>query len=402
MDMYHLTMYGSFTDAHIALKGYLNCNIRKLRLSNNTSIATPSAFRLLSYDGDMYGTTLAIEDIYVSGHLNVAAGGITSVVKADPASGRGVHFIHPIFESINGIAFDIAKGNQVIVEKPYIENCPNSNANIPVFELGVTGAAAPNNAYDTATYLGIYGVGEEVIQYSQGAATLTRFINADVALAIDLFDIRLTRCITLVTGTNSTQQLKLRNVVSASVTTVTSGMTGYKVFDLGGNVFQFATLPETNGSGVDGVRDTLPATLLRHTALYASSDVGTEGRMAWYDKVNARWNSFRVKQGTAPTSRTWVRGDAVDNAFPSAGGATAWSCTASGTAGSATWQVAGQAGAAKGNTAARPTKTTMGLAAGASDLLWSGTMYLDTTLAAAGKPIWWSGSAWVDATGTAV
>lgn len=401
-DVTHLEIWGAWTDAPICLKGYMNARFHRIRILNTTTTETAAAVRLLSWGGEHYGTTLTLSEFYVSGQLAPGNGGIANVVKADPASGRGIRVERPVLESINGIAFNVGKGNQVVVQSPYVENTPNSNSSIPMFEVGVTGAATPNDAYDTATSLGIYGTGEEQIQYSQGAATLTRLVNADVAQAVDIFNIRLTRCLTLISGTNATQQVRLSNVVSSSVTTVTSGLTPYKVFDLGGNVFASATLSQTVGAGTDATRDGIPASLLSHRAIYASSDVGTEGRMSWYDKVNNRWSSFRTKLGIAPTVRTWTRGDVVDNAYPSIGGPAGWACTATGTGGAATWQIAGQAGVAKGTTASRPTKTTMGLAAGAADTEWAGTMYLDTTLAAAGKPIWWTGAAWVDSTGSVV
>lgn len=65
----------------------------------------------------------------------------------------------------------------------------------------------------------------------------------------------------------------------------------------------------------------------------------------------------------------------------------------------AVWFGVGQAGAIKGTTANRPTKTELGVPTNAG---FSGYLYFDTTLDADGKPIWWTGTDWVDATGAVV
>jgi len=395
----NIQMAGGFTGACMAFQGTLNTFVSGARFINSTAIETPSAIRLLSGGGDIYGTTLTIKDCYVSGRLSPGAGGFSNVCFAEPAAGKEIVFDTTVYESINGIAFNICKGNQVIVKAPYCENVPNSDANIPMFEVGVTGGASPNNTYDSATSLVIEGEGGVLMQYSQGAATLTRLINADVAQYVEIRNAQIDRCLTLITGTNNTQQFRFGNLKSSSVTTVYSGLTNYKVFDQGGNVLAAAASFISHTSGSDAVRQSLPLGLYNNIDFYMSSDAGTEGRMSWFNKATGVFNSFRVKNGAAPTVRSWKRGDVVDNAFPSIGGAAGWSCTATGDAGTATFQMTGQSGVARGNTAARPTKTTMGVA---TDAAWAGAMFFDTTLATNGMPIWWTGLVWVKADGTVV
>lgn len=393
----NLQFAGGFAGAAIAVQGSLNSRFTNVRVLNSTSIEVPCAIRLLSSGTDIYSTTLTFENFYVSGKLTPGSGGIASVFIADPAGGKQIVFDNIVYESINGIAFNIGKGNQVIIHSPYCENVPNSDSNIPMFEVGVTGAGSPNNAYDTATSLVIDGNGSILMQYSQGSATLTKLINADVAQYVEIRNLQLDRVIQLISGTNNTQQFRMENLKSSSITTVYSGLTDYKVFDLGGNVFSSATMSASHRAGVNATRQSLPLTLFSHADLYFESDVGTEGRAAWLNKSGSVFNSFRVKNGIAPANRSWIRGDVVDNAFPAIGGAAGWSCTASGSPG--TWIISGQTGAAKGNTASRPTKTTFQVV---NDADWAGALYFDTTLAAGGKPIWWTGTAWVDATGTVV
>ena len=217
-------------------------------------------------------------------------------------------------------------------------------------------------------------------------------------LQLAVFDIQLTRVIKLISGTNNTQRFKFRDIKGSGVTTIQSGLTPVKIHDDGGNFFSTTNLAASARMLTDAERDSGGAQYM-NTDIAISSDAGTEGSARWFDKANNRWITFRTKSGVAPTLRTWIRGDVVDNAFPSIGGPTGWSCTASGTGGAATWQICGQSGAAKGNTAGRPTKTTFQVALDAG---WAGAMYFDTTLAANGKPIWWNGAAWVDAAGTVV
>lgn len=391
----NLQFSGGFTGAMIAVQGPLNSKFSNLRLINGTTTEVPAAIRLLSGGvaggaADIYGTTLTFEDLYVSGKLAPGSGGIASVFIADPAGGKQIVFDGIVYESINGKAFDIAKGNQVIVKAPYCENVPNSNASIPMFEVGVTGAASPLNAYDTATSFVVEGEGGVLMQYSQGAATLTKLFNTDVAQYVEIRNLQLDRVITLISGTNNTQQFRMSGLKSSSITTVQTGLTDYKVFDLGGNVFSSGALGASHKAGVNATRQSLPLTLYSHGDLYFESDVGTEGRAGWLDKVAGVFRSFRVKNGVVPSLRSWLRGDVVDNAFPAVGGPLGWTCTAAGTPG--TWMVMGQMGALVGNTASRPTTNT-----------FPGMLYFDTTLAASGKPIWLVvGTTWVDATGTVV
>nr|DAN02897.1 MAG TPA: tail fiber protein [Caudoviricetes sp.] len=393
----NLAFGGGFTGAMIAFQGALFSKFENIRLINTTSILVPSAILALSWNGDTYSTTVTFENIYVSGVFAPSPGGVGSVFKAQPGAGTQIVFINPVFESISGKAFDIGKGNQVIVRGPYCENVPNADSATPMFEVGVTGAAAPNDAHDTITSLVIDGQGSKLMSYSQGAATLTVLINADVAQYIELRDIELQRVTKLISGTNNTQQFKYRNVKGSSVTTAQTGLTAPKIFDEGGNILT-ATLAQSKRVTDEATRNGL-LSLYAHADPSIASDVGTEGRALWYDKVNARWVSYRVKSGQAPVNKTWIRGDVVDNAFPSIGGPAGWACTASGTAGTATWIISGQTGVAKGPTASRPTKATFQVA---DDASWVGAEYIDTTLAPAGKTIKWTGTQWVDMLGNVV
>jgi hypothetical protein len=110
----------------------------------------------------------------------------------------------------------------------------------------------------------------------------------------------------------------------------------------------------------------------------------SEGRMT--GSHNAR--------ATAPVGEKYALGDYVRNSAPAAGSYQGWVCQTT-----AIWLGVGQLCANKGTTAARPTKTTLGVP---TDAGFAGYLYLDTTLDADGKPIWWSGTAWVDATGAVV
>ena len=394
----NLQFSGGFTGAMIAVQGPLNSKFSNLRLINGTTTEVPAAIRLLSGGVaggavDIYGTTLTFEDLYVSGKLTPGSGGIASVFIADPAGGKQIIFDNIIYESINGIAFNIGKGNQVIVKAPYCENVPNSNAAIPMFEVGVTGAASPLNTYDTSTSLVIEGEGGGLMQYSQGAATLTKLLNTDVAQYVEIRNLQLDRVIQLISGTNSTQQFRMSNLKSSSITTIHSGLTDYKIFDMGGNVFSSGALGASHKAGVNATRQSLPLTLYSHGDVYFESDVGTEGRAAWLDKSASLFRGFVVKSGIAPTTRSWTRGDPVVNAFPAIGGAAGWAATATSAGPGTTWIISGQSGVAKGATAARPTKTTFQVA---NDADWAGGWYLDTDLRIDGKPIVWSGTAWVD------
>lgn len=391
----NLQFSGGFTGAAIAIKGCLNSTFSNIRILNGTTTEVPAAIRLLSGSTggvvDIYSTTATFRNLYVSGKIAPGSGGIASVFVADPGAGKEIVFDDITYESINGKAWDIAKGNQVIVKAPYCENVPNSNTNIPMFEVGVTGGAAPDNAYDTATSFVVEGQGGILMQYSQGAATNTRLINADVAQYLEIHDIQLDRVIQLISGTNNTQQFRMSGLKAPTVTTITSGMTDYKVFDLGGNVFQAASLTASHRSGTNATRQAMPQSLFSHGDMYLETDVGTEGRVSVLNKSTGLFNATRVKNGVQPTTRSWIRGDVVDNAFPAVGGPLGWTSTASGTPG--TWIPTGQLGALFGTTANRPTTD-----------MFPGKLYFDTTLAANGKPIWYTGTGaiWVDATGAIV
>lgn len=393
----NLAFGGGFTGAMIAFQGAMFSRFSNIRFINGTSTLVPAAILALSWNGDTYSTTITFENIYVSGAYAPSTGGIASVFAAQPAAGRQMVIDGAKYETISGKAFDVGKGNQVIVRGPYCENVPNTNSSIPMFETGVTGGAAPNDAFDTVGSLVIDGQGGSLTSYSQGAATLTTLINADVAQYVELRDVELQRVTQLISGTNNTQQFKFRNVKGTSVTTVQTGLTPVKIFDEGGNVLS-ATLSQSKRITTEATRNTALG-LYGHGDMMITPEVGTEGRAVWYDRINGRFCSFRVKNGQAPVDRTWLRGDVVDNAYPSIGGPAGWACTAGGTAGTATWIISGQTGVASGPTSARPTKATMGVA---TDGAWAGAKYFDTTLAPAGKSIEWTGIQWVDATGAAV
>lgn len=393
----NLMLGGAFKGAAIAFQGTLFCKFSNIRILNSTATLVPAAILALSWNGDLYSTTTTFENIYVSGAFAPSTGGIGSVFKAQPAAGTQLVFVAPNFESISGKAFDIGKGNQVIISRPYSENVPNTNSDVPVFEVGVSGAAAPNDKYDTITSLVIDGQGGKLMGYSQGPATLTRLINADVAQYVELRDIELSRITLLISGTNSTQQFRIADVKGTSVTTVQVGLSPVKIFDMGGNVFS-ATLTDSKRITSEANRDTVPG-LYGHGETMIASDVGVEGRALWRDRVNNRWVSFRAKSNKAPASGTWRIGDVSDVGVPTIGGPLGWSCWAEGTGGAATFILSGQTGAARGPSSGRPNKTTMGVNA---DTSWSGVLYFDTSLATAGKPIWWTGYNWVDANGNVV
>ena len=296
------------------------------------------------------------------------------------------------------MAFDVHKGNEVQIVALYCENIPNANVDTPVIQVGVTGAAAPNNAYDTITSLTFDGQGSTVMQYSQGASTNTVFIKADVAQYIIVKDLQLTQCTKFISGTNSTQRLKISNIQAASVTTFQTGMTPYKIEEVGGCFFNTYVAGSINYE-FDATKNSMPKSLLKNAGLFISSDIGTEGALSWLDRADGQFNYTAIKSAASPANGVWRIGDVVVNSAPAIGGAMGWAATASGYGDAANWIIRGQLGIASGSTASRPTKSTMGVS---TDAKWAGTQYLDTTLAANGKLITWTGTMWVDYNGTSV
>jgi len=389
----------AFTDGFLAIKGSLNCEFSDFRVANTTAYPMAAAVSMLSYNGEVYSTTAVFDNFYVSGTLTAGTGGLTSAFLALPAAGVGIIVKNWTVESITGVAFNVQKGNEVQIIAPYIENVPNANVATAAIEIGVTGAAAPNNAFDAVTSLTVEGQGSKIQQYTQGAATNTIFINADVAQYIIVKDLQLARCIKFIAGTNSTQRLKLSNIQAASVTTFQTGMTPYKIEEEGGCFFNTYVAGSINYE-VDATKNSMPKSLLKNAGLFISSDIGTEGALSWLDRADNQFNYTAIKYASSPTNGAWKIGDVVVNSSPVIGGATGWAATASASGSAANWIITGQFGIASGATGSRPTKTTMGGVS--TDARWAGTQYLDTTLAANGRLITWTGTMWVDYNGTSV
>ena len=388
----------AFTDGFLAIKGSLNCAFSDFRVANTTAYPMAAVVSMLSYNGEIYSTTAIFDNFYASGTLTAGTGGLTSAFLALPAAGVRIVVKNWIVDSITGVAFNVQKGNEVQIIAPYLENVPNANVATAAIEIGVTGAAAPNNAFDSITSLTVDGQGSKIQQYTQGAATNTVFINADVAQYIIVKDLQLSRCIKFIAGTNSTQRLKISNVQAASVTTFQTGMTAYKIEEVGGCFFNTYVAGSINYE-VDSTKNSMPKSLLKNAGLFISSDTGTEGALSWLDRADNQFNYTAIKYASSPTNGVWRIGDVVVNSAPVIGESMGWTATASGTGAAANWIIRGQCGVASGATASRPTKTTQGVT---TDAAWAGTMYLDTTLAPNGKPIWWTGTAWVDALGASV
>jgi len=274
----------AFTGGFLAIKGNLNGFYSNFRLINTTSYPMAAGVLMLSYEGHIYGTTARFDNFYVSGSLTAGTGGITSAFLALPAAGNSILLEKWTVESITGVAFDVQKGNQVQIIAPYCENIPNANVATAAIQVGVTGAASPNNAYDTITSLTLDGQGSTVLQYSQGAATNTVFIDADVAQYIIVQNIQLSRCIKFISGTNNTQRLKISNIQAASVTTFQTGMTPYKIEEVGGCYFGTYVAGSINYE-VDATKNSMPKSLLKNAGLFVSSDIGTEGALSWLDRA---------------------------------------------------------------------------------------------------------------------
>jgi hypothetical protein len=388
----------AFTDGFLAIKGSLNCAFSDFRVLNTTAYPMASVVSMLSYNGEVYSTTAIFDNFYVSGTLTAGTGGLTSAFLALPAAGVGIVVKNWTVESITGVAFNIQKGNEVQIIAPYIENVPNANVATAAIEIGVTGASAPNNAFDSVTSLTVDGQGSKIQQYTQGASTNTVFINADVAQYVIVKDLQLSRCIKFIAGTNNTQRLKISNVQAASVTTFQTGMTPYKIEEEGGCFFNTYVAGSINYE-VDATKNSMPKSLLKNAGLFISSDIGTEGALSWLDRADNQFNYTAIKYASSPTNGAWKIGDVVVNSAPAIGVATGWAATASASGGAANWIITGQFGIASGPTGSRPTKTTMGVS---TDARWAGTQYLDTTLAANGKLITWTGTMWVDGLGASV
>ena len=388
----------AFTDGFLAIRGSLNCAFSDFRVGNTTSYPMAAAVSMLSYNGEVYSTTAIFDNFYTSGTTTAGTGGLTSAFLALPAAGVGIVVKNWTVESITGVTFNIHKGNEVQIIRPYIENVPNANVATAVIEIGVTGAAAPNNAYDTITSLTVDGQGAKIQQYAQGASTNTVFINADVAQYIIVKDLQLSQCTKFISGTVNTQQLKISNIHATSVTTFQTGMVPYTIEEEGGCFFTTYVAGSINYE-FDATKNTMPKALLKNAGLFISSDIGTEGALSWLDRADNQFNYTAIKYAVRPGNGVWRIGDVVVNSAPAIGGAMGWAATASGYGDAANWIIRGQLGIASGSTGSRPTHSTMGVP---TDAGWAGTQYLDTTLSANGRLITWTGTMWVDYNGTSV
>jgi len=388
----------AFTDGFLAIRGSLNCTFSDFRVGNTTSYPMAAVVSMLSYNGETLSTTAIFDNFYASGTLTAGTGGLTSAFLALPAAGVGIVVKHWILDSITGVAFNIHKGNEVQIIAPYIENVPNANVATAVIEIGVTGAAAPNNVYDTITSLTLDGQGAKIQQYTQGDATNTVFIKADVAQYIIVKDLQLARCIKFIAGTDNTRRLKISNIQAVGVTTFQTGMIPYTIEEVGGCLFSTYVAGSINYE-FDATKNTMPKALLKNAGLFISSDVGTEGALSWLDRADNQFNYTAIKYAVRPGNGVWRIGDVVVNSAPAIGAAMGWAATASGDGSAANWIIRGQLGIASGATGSRPTRSTMGVS---TDAGWAGTQYLDTTLSANGRLITWTGTMWVDYNGTSV
>jgi hypothetical protein len=333
---------GYFSGAFISIKGPLMLEIDGLNYLN-TGTRTPAAVHFRSYDGQIIGTTVVVRRAYIHG-ASTQANGILHAFKWEPAACLNTILEDCITESISGSVFEIGKGNIVWVNDQYMENVPNTDsASYPIFNVGVNGASAPNNAYDTSTALHVsrlYGLG-----FSSGSfPSNVKLVASDVAAEVNLCDISANRVNTLITGTNSTQRVRLRDLQIPSVATVHSGLTVTKVHDRGGNVFA-ATVAHagTANYGLQAERANIAAAV-KHTGFqYWGTDIGTRGALEVWDRTAEAWYQPMPVSTVAPTTQTWRRGDVVFNSAAAAGLNAGWVCVAAGTPG--TWAPFGSAGA---------------------------------------------------------
>lgn len=147
----------------------------------------------------------------------------------------------------------------------------------------------------------------------------------------------------LISGTNSTQKVRLGQITAKSVTTVQTGLTDYKIALLGGLVFDAsANIVDNENGGLYASKVNLPAGVLFNGFQYWARDRGARGSLEIYNKTLGKWCQPVPVNNTAPTTGTWERGDVVFNMYASAGERVGWICTGAGTPG--TWEPFGQAG----------------------------------------------------------
>lgn len=334
---------GYFSGAFVSIKGSLYFEVETLNYLYSGPLLTPAAVHFRSFNGEIIGTTAVFRRVYIHGHGSDPTQGIYNAFKFDPAACLNTHIELCTTESISGPVFEIGKGNTVWMDRHYIENVPNSNtASAPIFRVGVTGAAAPNDAYDTTTGLHLsrlWGLG-----YTGGAATNIVLIEAGQTEIIALDDISINRVNTLIATTIATQKILLRGVHAPSVTIpISGGMSTTKIIDLGGNGFALAAnIIDSSASGLAAERVNLLGSMLRNGSQYHARDKGTRGSLEIYNKTTGLWGQTMPALSTAPTTGIWNRGDVVFNMFATAGVRVGWICTFAGTPG--TWEPFGQVG----------------------------------------------------------
>lgn len=335
---------GYFQDSFISVLGALFFEISTLNYIYSGPFLTPAAIHFKSFNGNIIGTTSIIRRAYIHGNGSDNTQGIFNAFKFDPAASLQTIIELCGTESISGPVFEIGKGNIVWVNDHYIENVPNTDsATAPIFNVGVNGSgSSPNNTYDTSTALhldGLWGLGNT----TNSSPVKGKLVNADVAAEINLYKIKTTRVLTLISGTNNTQKTRVRDVHAPDLTTISSGLSAKKLDLLGGNIFSStANAIDTISTGLWADKANIPAGGLVNGFLYWSRDRGANGSLEIYNKAANKWCQPLPSWNTAPTTGTWNRGDVVWNMYASAGSGIGWICIGAGTPG--TWAQFGQAG----------------------------------------------------------
>jgi hypothetical protein len=343
--MENLTFIGCFSGAAFAEKGALNCRHRNWNIINTTNMLMPAGILLRSWDGDLWSTTSPFENVYIHGHLNNDGYGIQNpvVIKA-MAAVNNVFFYDCVFESCIGSAIKQEKGNKVVCVNQYVENIPNADVNIPIFEVGVVGGSAPNNTNDTNTTFALKGE-SEITGRTGGDPVPSNIvaIKSDVALYIDIQSANFNRVNTLIEGTNDIQYTTLKNINGYPLTTIYTGLTPQKVHIDNTNNFGTAASGFANFNGATlSNRNITPAGRLIHGMVHYASDLGAEGAIEVYNKLTDKWSQPMPKYGAAPTTGTWRRGDIVFHTNASQGRPSGWVCITAGTPG--VWEPFGQTG----------------------------------------------------------
>jgi hypothetical protein len=291
------------------------------------------------------------------------------------------------------VGADLGSGNQVNFYAVYVENVPNTPADIAIFSIGKHGdASTSNDRGDTAFFGGIIAGTNS----ANGPTSGSKIFDVDYVNSLVVNGTKLERANTAIATTANTRNASFINSTDVQVMNSVDTDTSGRVTRLG-NVSGTHNNKPTDGFRPFKLQGTSGNFLFDINTGYTLTDMHIRSSLAARDSMVFDGNGNVHLFGQVPNSNITGGGVlALIESAPTVSGAFAASGLFTKTVDTAQVPYA-----MRSDKRQAPIQTTFADVTGNRPISgrFPGMMYFDTTL---GKPIWWNGSVWKDSTGATV